>query len=130
MIYHRPLLRARTRSCVFELEREQGTLADLSALQILGAFADGILRQFIQVRSVPSAIRSRDQIRVGDYFENCEMQPCFCAAVSDAEPCLITGVSLVTGERSYCILGSCEVRLLTPAEAAEMALRGPPEDPS
>jgi hypothetical protein len=66
------------------------------------------------------------EIKVGAFFEDCRLQPCVCARVDDTGV-HIEGIALTNGGLLSCNIRHCSLRKLTPAEAVQWRLEGPPD---
>jgi len=80
---------------------------------------------------MPKPIIRADQIKVGDYFEDCNYHPCVCTEVNVVNKKKITcdddisGISLINGNRTSCSLTHCGPRQLTFEEAMIWKKSGP-----
>lgn len=76
---------------------------------------------------MPTLIESSDEIRPGDFFEDCAYHPCLCVSSGAG---VVDGISLVDGSfPRNCGVPQCGVRKLTAAEAITWLLYGPPDVP-
>ena len=76
---------------------------------------------------MPTPLEDADDIRPGEFFEDCAYHPCLCTGT---ELGTVDGISLVDG--SYprnCGVPQCDVRKLTFEEAVHWRLHGPPDVP-
>jgi hypothetical protein len=82
---------------------------------------------------MPKQINSPEEIKIGDFYEDCGFQPCLCVEKGDTSVsnpnsrCVdsLRGISLVTGKIRMCSAIHCGIRLLTLEEAIEWKLKGP-----
>jgi len=80
-----------------------------------------------KLSSISNAVTSEDQIKVGDYFEDCAYHPCVVVSI---EMGCVNGISLVDG--SYprnCGILQCDLRILTLEEVVQWKFHGPPDVP-
>jgi len=78
---------------------------------------------------MPKHITSENEIRVGDYYEDCAFHPCLGISVSaENDPDGIEGISLVNGGLRSCSARHCGVRLLSVEEAIHWKLHGPADE--
>ena len=79
---------------------------------------------------MPIPVTKPDDLRPGDFYEDCAFHPCLCTEVDlSAGDIAISGISLVDG--SYprgCSIPGCDVRKLTLEEALQWRLFGAPTD--
>ena len=76
---------------------------------------------------MPTLLQDADEIRPGEFYEDCAFHPCLCTASAMG---MVEGISLVDG--SYprnCGVPHCGVRKLTFEEAVQWRLQGPPDVP-
>jgi hypothetical protein len=77
---------------------------------------------------VPTDVFRPEQLRPGDFYEDCSFHPCLCVEV-DSEG-TVSGISLVDGTRPRsCSIGHCGVRKLSLEEAIRWRVSGPDESP-
>ncbi len=70
-------------------------------------------------------IKSKKEIRVGDFYEDCAFHPCLCISVGEGTEAQVEGISLVNGGIRGCNARHCGLRLLTVEEAISWKLNGP-----
>jgi hypothetical protein len=64
---------------------------------------------------MPIPVKSADELRPGDFFEDCAYHLCLCIGSRDGE---VEGISLMDGSfPRQCGVPHCGVRKLTPEEA-------------
>ena len=76
---------------------------------------------------MPTPLNDADEIRPGEFYEDCAYHPCLCTGTDMGT---VDGISLVDG--SYprnCGVPQCGVRKLTFEEAVQWRLHGPPDVP-
>ena len=69
----------------------------------------------------------KEEIRPGDYFEDCGFSPSLCVHTEDrnGECEVVHGVSLVDGTIRTCVIDGCGPRKLTFHQALHIRFRGP-----
>lgn len=76
---------------------------------------------------MPISLLDADELRPGDFYEDCAYHPCLCTGTDMG---MVEGISLVDG--SYprqCGVPQCGVRKLTFEEAVQWRFQGPPDVP-
>jgi hypothetical protein len=77
---------------------------------------------------MPIAVSTADELRPGDFYEDCAYHPCVCIAT---EMGVVQGISLVDGSfPRECGVPQCGVRKLTLDEAIAWRLFGPSDLPA
>lgn len=72
-------------------------------------------------------LKSADELKPGDFYEDCAYHPCLCTRTLDDA---VEGISLVNGSLPrQCGVPHCGVRKLTFEEAVEWRFHGPPDVP-
>jgi len=68
-------------------------------------------------------VEKEEDIKAGDYYEDCAYHPCLCIRVDDDE---VSGISLIDGlyPRSCSVFG-CAIRKLSRKESQEWKFHGP-----
>jgi hypothetical protein len=76
---------------------------------------------------MPKHIKSEQEIKVGDFYEDCAFHPCLCISVgADGDEDGVEGISLVNGSGPRgCSARHCGLRLLTLEEAIRWKFHGP-----
>lgn len=79
---------------------------------------------------MPKPIKSEQEIRVGDFYEDCAFHPCLCTSVgADGDEDGVEGISLVDGSSPRCCsVRHCGLRLLTVEEAIHWKFHGPADE--
>ena len=76
---------------------------------------------------MPTLLKKANELRPGDFYEDCAYHPCLCTRV---EYDVVEGISLVDGSAPrQCGVPHCGVRKLTFEEAVLWRLNGPPDLP-
>ena len=76
---------------------------------------------------MPTPLLDAEELRPGDFYEDCAYHPCLCTGTDMG---MVEGISLVDG--SYprqCGVPQCGVRKLTYEEAVHWRFQGPPDVP-
>lgn len=74
---------------------------------------------------MPTRVLSPQDIKPGDIYEDAYYHPCLCIHVNDT---VVSGISLVDGSYPRTVdFRETEVRRLTPEEAWQWRLDGPPD---
>ena len=76
---------------------------------------------------MPIPLNEADELRPGDFYEDCAYHPCLCIGTSMG---MVEGISLVDGSfPRQCGVPQCDVRKLTAEEAISWRFFGPPDVP-
>jgi hypothetical protein len=76
---------------------------------------------------MPKPIKNADELKPGDFYEDCAFHPCLCVSTGMG---MVDGISLVDGSfPRNCGVPQCGVRKLTAKEAIAWRLFGPPDLP-
>jgi hypothetical protein len=76
---------------------------------------------------MPKLLKTADELKPGDYYEDCAYHPCLCVAAGKGE---VEGISLADGSfPRNCGVPQCGVRKLTLREAIQWRCFGPPDVP-
>lgn len=76
---------------------------------------------------MPILLRDADEIRAGEFYEDCAFHPCLCIGTDMG---MVEGISLVDGSHPrQCGVPQCGVRKLTLEEAVQWRFNGPPDIP-
>jgi hypothetical protein len=74
---------------------------------------------------MPTNVRTEDELKPGDFYEDCFYHPCLCIGTDMG---MVEGISLVDGSfRRQCGIPQCSVRKLTFEEAVIWRMYGPPD---
>lgn len=76
---------------------------------------------------MPTPVLSTEDLKPGDFYEDCAYHPCICIGTPMG---MVEGISLVDGSfPRQCGIPQCGVRKLTFEEAVVWRMRGPPDVP-
>ena len=76
---------------------------------------------------MPTKVLTVDDLKPGDFYEDCAYHPCLCIGTDRG---MVEGISLVDGSfPRQCGVPQCGVRKLTFEEAVVWRMRGPPDIP-
>jgi hypothetical protein len=76
---------------------------------------------------MPTEVLAADELRPGDFYEDCAYHPCLCTG---SEMGMVEGISLVDGSfPRQCGVPQCGVRRLTAEEAITWKFYGPSDAP-
>jgi hypothetical protein len=76
---------------------------------------------------MPTEVRTVDDLKPGDFYEDCAYHPCLCIGTDMG---MVEGISLVDGSfPRQCGIPQCGVRKLTFEEAVIWRMHGPPDVP-
>jgi hypothetical protein len=76
---------------------------------------------------MPTPVKHAEELRPGDFYEDCAYHPCLCTGSRDG---MVEGISLVDGSfPRQCGVPQCGVRKLTAEEAITWRFYGPPDVP-
>lgn len=77
---------------------------------------------------MPVLIKDSDELKPGDFYEDCAYHPCLCTGTDMG---MVEGISLVDGSHPrQCGVPQCGVRKLSLEEAVSWRFLGPPDVPA